>query len=60
MSYLLLDKHDPKRERDFDLEFLLKLTIKERFELMIRKSNEMKKLLYKNGNRRSPEIIERS
>ncbi|MCX6556788.1 MAG: hypothetical protein NTW95_05065 [Candidatus Aminicenantes bacterium] len=56
---LLLKKDDEKKERDFELHYLLSLTVKERFQLMQRKSREMKDLLEQNGHRKAVEILKR-
>ncbi len=51
---------DPEeREISFELDYLLSLTTKERFEMMIQKSNEIKKSLIRNGHRKPFEIIKR-
>ncbi|MBT9137873.1 hypothetical protein B9J77_04925 [candidate division NPL-UPA2 bacterium Unc8] len=56
---LKLSNHDEKRERAFELEYLLSLTTKERFQMMIQKSDEIKRTLIRNGYRRPIEIIKR-
>ena len=56
---LLLKKDDEKKERDFELRYLLSLTVKERFQLMQRKSREMRDLLEQNGHRKAAEILKR-
>ena len=47
---LLLKKDDEKKEIEFELQYLLSLTIQERFQLMQRKSREMLALLEQNGH----------
>jgi hypothetical protein len=56
---LLLKKDNEKKEMDFELQYLLSLTIKERFQLMRKKSREMRNLLEKNGHRKAAEILKR-
>ena len=60
MPVLKLEKDDEKREIEFELCYLKSLTTKERFLLMQKKSEEMKKMLRKRGYRKSPEIVKRS
>lgn len=56
---LLLKKDNEKKEMDFELQYLLSLTIKERFLLMQNKSREMRNLLEQNGHRKAAEILKR-
>jgi hypothetical protein len=56
---LLLKKDDERKERDFELQYLLSLTVNERFLLMQRKSREMRDLLEQNGHRKTAEILKR-
>ena len=56
---LKLDKPDEEKKILFELKFLSSLTTRLRFEMMLKKSEEMKKLLAKHENRKSPEIIKR-
>jgi len=60
MPILKLDHDDENSEIEFELRYLKSLTIKERFLLMIRKSEEMKKLTRNRGYRKSSEIIKRA
>jgi hypothetical protein len=60
MPILKLDQDDESSEVEFELRYLKSLTTKERFLLMFRKSEEMKKLARNCGHGRSPEIIKRS
>jgi len=60
MPVLKLEKDDEKREIEFELCYLKSLTTKERFLLMQKKSEDMKKMLRKRGYRKSPEIVKRS
>ena len=43
MPVLKLDKDDETREIEFELHYLMSLTVKERFHMMLMKSEEMKK-----------------
>ena len=60
MPILKLDHDDESREIEFELRYLKSLTIKERFLLMMRKSEEMKKLARYRGYGKSPEIVKRA
>jgi hypothetical protein len=60
MPILKLDHDDESKEIEFELRYLKSLTINERFFLMMRKSEEIKKLTRNRGHRRSPEIIKRA
>ena len=56
---LKLDKDDPERERAFELEYLLSLSTQERFEIMFRRSDEIKRALLRHGHRKPIEIVKR-
>ena len=56
---LILKDHSEVDEIDFELDYLLSLSIGERFRLMENKSLEIKYLLEQNGHRRPAEIIKR-
>jgi len=56
---LKLTEHDEERERAFELDYLLSLTTKQRFEMMIERSNEIKRQLIRNGHRKPVEIVKR-
>jgi hypothetical protein len=56
---LKLDHDDEERERAFELDYLLSLTTRERFELMIRRSDEIKRMLIRYGHRKPVEIVKR-
>ena len=58
-TILLLNKDNEKKEMDFELQYLLSLTIKERFLLMQKKSREMRNMLEQNGHRKAAEILKR-
>ena len=61
MSAMLLKlaKDDPQRELDFELDFLLSLTVRQRFEMMKRRSRELMRILIRRGHRELFEIIKR-
>ncbi len=44
---------------EFEIDFQSSLTTQERFEMMFIKSNQIKELLFKNGHRKTFEIIKR-
>ena len=56
---LLLKKDDEKKEIEFELHYLLSLTVQERFQLMRRKSREMLALLEQNGHGKAAEVVKR-
>ena len=57
---LKLNKHNERKEIGFELKYLKSLSVKERFELMFKKSKEMIDLLEKSGHRRPSKIIKRT
>jgi hypothetical protein len=59
-TYVLkLDKDDPEKEIQFEMDFLLSLTTAERFEMMFRASNLVKDILIRNEHRKPSEITKR-
>lgn len=56
---LILKDHSEVDEIDFELDYLLSLSIGERFNLMENKNKEINRLLEQNGHRRPPGIIKR-
>jgi len=60
MPVLKLEKDDENREIEFELCYLKSLTTRERFLLMQKKTEEIKKMLRKCGYRKSSEIVKRS
>lgn len=58
---LKMDPHksDPEREIAFEIAYLLSLSTRERFEMMNRKSEIIKKTLYRHENRKITSIIKR-
>ena len=59
MAILKLKKHNKQKEIDFELKFLRSLTVKERFEMMFKKTEEMLNLLRRNGHRKTTQVIKR-
>ena len=57
---LKLNGHDPKKEIEFELKYLKTLSVRKRFEMMIRKTKEMVRLLEKSGHRRPFAVIKRT
>ena len=57
---LKLSGHDTELEMDFELKFLLSLSLKKRFKLMSQKTREITRLLEKNGHRKAFEILKRT
>ncbi len=56
---LVLDHDDPEREFEFELDWLMSLTTQQRFEMMLKRSNEIKEMLIRHGHRKPVEIIKR-
>ena len=59
MAVLKLNKHDEKKEINFEIDYLLSLTTKQRFQMMFEKSWQMAALLRKNGRRKTTKVIKR-
>jgi hypothetical protein len=59
MVVLKLLKSNEKKEIDFELNYLMSLTTKQRFELMFEKSRQMARMLKKEKGRKAV-IIKRS
>ena len=59
MAVLKLTKHDENREIEFELDYLMSLTTKQRFQMMFEKSRRMVSLLRRNGRRRTTKIVKR-
>lgn len=57
---LKLDDHDEEKEIEFELNYLLSLTTKQRFEMMFKKTQEVRHLLKGHGHRKTSEIIKRT
>ena len=59
MTVLKLNKHNEKKEIDFELDYLLSLTTKQRFQMMFEKSRQAARLLKRNGRRKTTKVIKR-
>jgi len=57
---LKLENDNQKKELIFELKYLLSLTTRQRFEMMLKKSKEIKNLLGKRGLRKAFQIIKRT
>jgi hypothetical protein len=49
-----------RAEIEFELDYLASLTTQQRFEMMLRKSQEMAHLRKRHGSRRTTQIIKRA
>jgi len=56
---LKVKQDNPKKELEFEINYQLSLTTKQRFEMMFKKSKQTKEMLVKNGRRKSFEVIKR-
>lgn len=56
---LILKNHSEADEIDFELNYLMSLSVSERFRLMMNKSLEMINLLVQHGHLKTPQIIKR-
>ncbi len=56
---LVLESPDEEREIEFELNYLLALSLSQRISLMQAKSQELKTLLINNGHRKTAPIIKR-
>ncbi|HEC92125.1 MAG TPA: hypothetical protein ENI51_03895 [Candidatus Atribacteria bacterium] len=56
---LVLDNEDEEKKIDFEIDFFLSLTTKERFSLLFKKMKEIKSLMKKNGTGKISQIIKR-
>lgn len=59
MAVLKLNQRDEEKEIEFELAYLASLTTQQRFELMFRKTQEMRSLLKRNERRTTTKIIKR-
>jgi hypothetical protein len=61
MGHILkLNNHNTEKEIEFELRYLKSLSVKERFEMMFKKTEEIVKLLEKSGHRKPFEVIKRT
>ena len=54
------DEQGGKRELEFELDYLATLTVQERFEIMFRRSRQIREMLERHGHRKPAEIVKRS
>jgi hypothetical protein len=54
---LILDKDDPKKELEFEVQFQLSLSMKQRYEIMDRLVKNGLKLIEKRGPIKGPMIV---
>ena len=60
MAILKLERHDEDKEIEFELDYLMSLTIRQRFEMMFTKTREILNLLGRtDGHRTATEITKR-
>ena len=59
MAVFKSDNNNEEKEIDFELDFLMSLTVQQRFEMMFEKSQLIRSLLNKDENRKTTEIIKR-
>jgi len=57
---LILDKDDPEKELEFELDFQASLTTRERFQMMFVRSAEVAEMMGRNGRRKSSQIVKRT
>jgi len=57
---LKLDRDDEERELEFELRYQLSLTTHQRFEMMFKRSEELRRLVRAGGRRKTFEIIKRT
>jgi len=58
-GFLIIRKPDAKKEMDFELDYLLSLSLNQRISMMESKSRELRSLLAENGHRKASAIIKR-
>jgi len=56
---LKTEKDDEDTELEFELDYQLSLTTKQRFRMMFQKSREERETLIRHGYRKSAEIVKR-
>jgi len=60
MPILKLSRSNPNKEIEFELNYLKSLTVKQRFQMMFKKTKEMRCLLKGHGYRKTAQIIKRA
>jgi hypothetical protein len=56
---LILDKDDPKKELEFEVQFQLSLSMKQRYEIMDRLVKDGLEIMKKHGYKPTPTIFAR-
>ena len=56
---LILDRDDPKKELEFEIEFMLSLSATQRYKMMNRLVRQGLKLMRKNEYKRTPSVVAR-
>lgn len=51
---------DKDKEIEFELNYLLSLSTKQRFQMMLKKTEEIRNLLKKHGYRKASQVIKRT
>ncbi len=59
MSILQVDNNSEKKEIEFELDYLKKLSVGERIQMMLQKSKEIAKILRRNEDRKITFITQR-
>ncbi|MCK4325242.1 hypothetical protein KAW55_00630 [bacterium] len=59
-NILKLKKHNENKEIEFELNYLKSLTTKQRFQMMFKKTEEIRDLLKNHGYRKTSQIIKRA
>ena len=57
---LKLDDHDEETEIEFELGYLLSLSTKQRFQMMLQKTHELRQLLKNHEHGKPTQIIKRT
>jgi len=57
---LKLNTDDEDKEIEFELNYLISLTTRQRFQMMFKKTQEIRNLLENCGYRKTPEVIKRA
>jgi len=60
MAVLKLKKTNESQEIEFELDYLISLTTRQRFQMMLQKSREMALLLKRNERRKSTQVVKRT
>jgi len=59
VSILQVDNNSEKKEIEFELDYLKKLSVGERIQMMLQKSKEIAKILRRNEDRKITFITQR-